>query len=152
MVIKNDTQFNETGTMASDFRSSSFINNEEHTLAFISRFNDRRWTREFKVARLKEGRRKSTRTSRLTKSSVYGLSIVFDADQGREYVEEQVSTTTASSAENDQPVADVTREAPHLLNWSEVSIAHNGGSKAVETHRETNQFSFSTTEHPGRSQ
>lgn len=117
--------------MAPEFPNPSFINNEEHTLAFISRFNNRRWTdtREFKIARSNPGRRKPNRTSRLTKSSVYGLSIVFNAEQGRSYEEqggEQVSSMVAPTTEDDQPAADVPRDASNLMNWSQVSTAPDG--------------------------
>lgn len=136
MVIKADClpvsdQCNGTGRIGPDFPSSALINTEEQTLAWLSKSYSRRWATsgKLKVPERSIGRRGLTRTSRLTKSSIYGLSIVFDIEQNATGMlpDQQVPTTTVpSESKSNQPALDTTtttttREEAYLLDWSEVS-------------------------------
>lgn len=129
MVVKHDClsvldQCNGSETDAFKYPDSSFIDTEEHTLACFSRSQIPRWIKHrHSNANRIVSQRAANRTSRLSKESWYGLSIVFDASKREtpfERADEQVTTISPTINYSDQVVSETVKEPPNLLNWSEV--------------------------------
>lgn len=137
MVVQDeqDLKVNQsTGTQTQDSSKlnmlSSIINNEEHTLAWMSQSSRRlQWQTDSNKLKpsTRNGRRKSPIVWNQTGGRISPLSIDFDVSKnvndskGEQQPNNKTAPTDPKGGQDHVDVQDVLGSPPNLMEWSEVS-------------------------------